>query len=56
MTALVQEDGEFPTVYYHNDRFECLSFEVSDSQKWSIKYLIDLKNVIVKAPTGSVKT
>ena len=50
------EDGKFPMIYEHADIFEWWSFELSDWQKWSLKYLIDGKNVVIKAPTGSGKT
>ena len=40
----------------YNSHFQHWKFELSDFQKWSIKGIVDEKNVIITAHTGSGKT
>ena len=56
MAAIAQKEMKFPEVFEESQYFDWWSFELSDWQKWALKYLLDGKNVIVKAPTGSGKT
>jgi superfamily II RNA helicase len=56
MAAIVEKEMKFPEIYENSEYFDWWSFELSDWQKWALKYLLDGKNVIVKAPTGSGKT
>jgi len=56
MAAIVKKEMKFPEVFEESQYFDWWSFELSDWQKWALKYLLDGKNVIVKAPTGSGKT
>ena len=46
--AVKSEDGKFPMIYEHADIFEWWSFELSDWQKWSLKYLIDANKDSIK--------
>ena len=56
MAEIAQKEMKFPEVFEESQYFDWWSFELSDWQKWALKYLLDGKNVIVKAPTGSGKT
>mgnify|MGYP003327096098 CR=1 FL=1 len=40
----------------YNSHFQHWKFELSDFQKWAIKGIVEKKNVIITAHTGSGKT